>query len=159
MRCQHCKKNPAVVDYIEDINGKKFEFHLCSECYTKLYGNVNSMLTSDLWTGLFSATAPLAKRCPVCGTTYSDYERTGLLGCASCYDVFKDELLISIRKIQGGDTHIGKRGVNRDELGLHRQLKDLQAEMEKALREKRYSDAGKLNKKISAVKKSLYGED
>lgn len=158
MRCQHCKINPATVDYIEEVNGKKFEFHLCSECYSELYGNLNSMLTSDLWTGLFSASSPRKKSCPICGTTYLDYERTGLLGCTSCYDTFKDELLVSIRKIQGGDTHIGKKGLG-DEYGLHYQLKNLQEEMEKALRERRYGDAGKLNKKISAIKKSLNGED
>lgn len=53
--------------------------------------------------------------------------------------------------------HVGKVETNNDDLGLHRRLKSLQVQLEAALREKRYVDAGKLNKRIYEINKILYG--
>ncbi|MDE7306147.1 MAG: hypothetical protein K2N33_02030 [Clostridia bacterium] len=157
MLCQHCKKNHATVNYVEIINGSKFECRLCADCYADLYGKIQSKTGSGIWAGLFGAKASRAKTCPVCGTTYADYERTGLLGCTSCYDVFKQELTPSIQQMHGKIKHVGKVGKNNDELGLHRRLKTLQEQLEVALRDKKFAEAGKLNKKIDEIKKTLNG--
>ncbi len=157
MLCQHCKKNVAVINYVEKVNGNKFESHLCAACYADLYGELNNKANNEIWAGLFGSPARQKKVCPVCGTTYADYERTGLLGCTSCYDVFKEELTPSIRRIQGKVTHIGKVGQNSDALGLHRQLKTLQEQLEVALRDKKFTDADRLNRKIDSIKKTLHG--
>lgn len=156
MLCQHCKKNIATENFVEVINGEKFESHLCAKCSSELYGGLHSQLNNDVCAWLFGSSQP-KKVCPVCGTTYADYERSGLLGCASCYDVFKEELIPAIRAIQGKVEHVGKVGNNNDELGLHRRLKSLQEQLESALREKRFADAGRLNKRINEISKTLYG--
>ena len=44
------------------------------------------------------------------------------------------------------------------DLGLHRRLKSLQEQLELALREKRFADAGVLNKKIYDINKTLHGD-
>lgn len=153
MLCQHCKKNQATFNYVEIINGDRFESHLCETCYNVL----NTKSSGDLLTDWFG-TDPIAhKVCAVCGTKYSDYERTGLLGCASCYDMFKEELLPIIKRIQGKTNHVGKAAENMDELGLHRKLQDLQEQLEKALKERRYGDANRLNREIYKINKALYG--
>ncbi len=156
MLCQRCKKNVATRNYVEIINGDKFESHLCNKCYQELYGELHSKLSDDVCAWLFGSSAP-EKSCPVCGTTYADYKRTGLLGCPSCYDVFKEELMPAISAIHGKTEHVGKVGANRDEKGLHRKLKSLQTQLENALREKRFNEAGKLNKSIYEISKELYG--
>lgn len=157
MLCQHCKKNPAVVNFFEDVGGNKFEYHYCEFCYADLYGELNSKSNFGMWAGLFSAPVQQKKVCPVCGTALSDFKKTGLLGCTSCYDVFKGELLDTIRRIHGKVEHVGKVGKNMDELGLHRRLKTLQEKLENALRAKDYRQADYLNRQIDAVKKTLYG--
>lgn len=156
MLCQHCKKNLATVNFVDIINGDKFESHLCDMCYAMLGAELNSKANNDLWADLFSVPKP-AKVCPVCGTKYSDYERTGLLGCASCYDMFKEELLPSIQRIQGKTNHVGKVTKNNDEFGLHRKLKNLQEQLEQALKERRYSEANRINRQIYEINKTLYG--
>lgn len=156
MLCQRCKKNAATENYVEIINGEKFESHLCAKCSSELYGELHSKMSENVCAWLFGSSAP-KKVCPVCGTTYADYERSGLLGCASCYDVFKEELLPAIKAIQGKVEHVGKVETNNDDLGLHRRLKSLQVQLEAALREKRYVDAGKLNKRIYEINKILCG--
>ena len=158
MLCQHCKKNTATINYVEKVNGNKFECHLCASCYADLYGELNNKVSNDIWAGLFGSSKKEAKVCPVCGTTYSDYERTGLLGCTSCYDVFKEELIPSIMRIQGKVEHVGKVGNNTDALGLHRRLNALQEQLEKVLREKRFSEAEALNRQINSIKKKLKGD-
>lgn len=157
MLCQHCKKNIATVNCVDIINGDKFESHLCEMCYAALSAGLNSKVNNDLWTDLFGTAAMPAKTCPVCGTTYSDYERTGLLGCASCYDMFKEELMPSIQRIQGKTNHVGKAANNHDDFGLHRRLKTLQEQLEKAIKERRYSEANRLNRQIYEINKTLYG--
>ena len=157
MLCQHCKKNPAAVNYFEMVNGEKFEYHLCAFCYADLYGELNSTANNSAWSNLFSSPVPRRKFCPVCHTSFYAFERTGLLGCTSCYDVFKEELIPSILRIQGKVEHIGKAGNNMDELGLHRRLKSLQEQLENALREKNFRAADRLNRQINAIKKSLHG--
>ncbi len=157
MLCQQCKKNQATRHNKVRINGTVFERHLCEVCYTELYGGLG--LNSDLWAGLFGSPSGQIKECPVCRTTYADYERTGLFGCASCYDVFKDEIIPSLIKLHGKAKHVGKVGANKDELGLHRRLNSLKEQMETALREKRFSDAGALNRRINEISKKLYGGD
>ena len=157
MLCQHCKKNPAVVNYFEQVNGNKFECHLCASCYADLYGDLNNKTNNSIWAGLFSSPNPRKKVCPVCHTTFADFERNGLLGCTSCYDVFKEELIPTILRIHGKVEHVGKVDSNLDELGLLRRLKTLQEQLERALRVKNYKEADRLNEQINAIKKTLHG--
>lgn len=162
MLCQQCKKNPATVSYVEVVNGERFECHFCAACYADLYGKITKKMNNEILAGLFGSSVmnkPFKneKVCPVCGTSYSDYERSGLLGCTSCYDVFKAELIPSILRMQGKSEHVGKAEKNTDALGLHRQLKALQEQLEDALRCKRFGEAGRLNRKIDSIKKILFG--
>lgn len=157
MLCQHCKKNIATVNYVEIINGAKFENHLCEMCYAEFSAGLNSKSNNDLWADLFGTDIRTVKACPVCGTKFSDYERTGLLGCASCYDMFKEELLPAIQRIQGKTNHVGKAANNHDNFGLHRKLTALQDQLEQALKERRFSVANSLNRQIDEIKKSIYG--
>ncbi|MDE6356436.1 MAG: hypothetical protein K2L67_04245 [Clostridia bacterium] len=155
MLCQHCKKNTATYNKIVIVGDKKFESHLCEACYVSMFGELNSKgdILGEMTADAFMRT----ERCPVCGTTFYDYEQTGLLGCASCYDVFKSRLLPVINRIHGKTEHVGKVGSNNDELGLHHRLKALQGQLEKALREKRFNDADELNRRIYEISKKLYG--
>lgn len=157
MLCQHCKKREAVVNYAGSNNGKKFSCHLCKICYAEMFGEINSQINKAVMAGLFGKSVRRVQICPVCGTTFDDYERTGLVGCASCYDVFKEQLMPSILRIHGKAEHIGKVGNNNDELGLHRRLKTLQEQLEEAIRERRYGEADRLNRQINSIKKTLHG--
>ena len=156
MLCQRCKKNQATVNHVEEIKGKKIGYNLCRACYTELFGSINSAAGNDMLSGLIAQPARRRMRnCPVCGMAYSDFERTGLLGCATCYDVFKEELMPYIERIQGKVVHVGKVGQDAREQDLTRKLSRLQEELELAVRERRYPDAERINLKISEVRKLM----
>ncbi len=157
MLCQHCKKKPATVNFVETINGDSFELHLCDACYAYKYGEFEAQAANAFLNGLFGNAAPAAKKCGVCGMSFGEYEKTGLLGCASCYDVFKEELLPYIEQIQRNVEHIGRVGTHSDEHDLRLKLKSLQEQLENALQRNDYVLAGKLNSQMQIIKKKLKG--
>lgn len=157
MLCQRCKKNQATMISQVPLNGEKVGYALCTSCYAEMFGSINSA-NGDIMAGLLSQ--PQRKRpraCPVCGMSYSEFERTGLLGCAACYDVFKDELMPYIRRIQGKTEHVGKVGPNVGEQELTRTLSRLQEELEQAVRDGKYAVAARINDKISEVRGRMAG--
>jgi len=46
--------------------------------------------------------------CSGCGMTFADFKRLGRLGCAACYDSFKDKLEPLVRRLHGAVQHLGK---------------------------------------------------
>jgi protein arginine kinase activator len=156
MICQNCKKNKATHETVSVINGKKYESYLCDKCYSERFGSLDTQI--DLFSDLFTENNKKVKVCPMCGSSFADYERTGLLGCAGCYDVFREDLLPVISRIQLGNTkHVGMVGKNTDEHDKVRELKELQSQFEKAMREHRLSDANRINRRIDEINRSLYG--
>lgn len=158
MLCQNCKKRTATVHHAEIINGKSCEMHLCALCANEMFASFESEVENAVFSGLFDDGVRTETACPACGMAFSEYERTGLLGCPSCYDVFKERLLPYIARIQGKTVHVGKGGgVNTSEHDLRLKLSSLQQEMEKALSQGRYLDAGRINEQMNALKKRNSG--
>ncbi|MCD7729463.1 MAG: hypothetical protein LUI60_06075 [Clostridia bacterium] len=160
MLCERCKKNEATVIREEVIKGKAVRYCFCPECYNEMFGSLNSAINNDILAGLFGSTPKHRKTvCPVCGMHYSEFERTGLLGCPVCYDVFKDELLPYIERIQGKVEHVGKVGVNDSEQDLTLRLRKLQEKLEKAIREGRNADVQKIYTEMAEVISLMQGKE
>ncbi|MDE7087230.1 MAG: hypothetical protein K2O67_03455 [Clostridia bacterium] len=158
MLCQNCKKREATVNHKEIINGKICAQHLCDFCASELFGGFEEEFKNAFVNGLFGSYESEAKICPGCGLSFDDYVRTGLLGCPSCYDVFKEELIPRIGKIQGKTTHVGKSGgVNTAEHDAMIKLSALQQAMERALSCGDYAAAGRINEQMNAIKKRTGG--
>lgn len=96
------------------------------------------------------------KICSVCGRRLSEFYDTGYLGCENCYKEFEKEITASLKKIQGGTFHVGKKpelsGLDRELLSDYRKYIE---EKEKAGIEGRFSDMAKLNKIISELSEEL----
>ena len=158
MLCQKCKKRVATVRHSETINGKTCTLSLCDECLADTYGQFESNITEAIFSGLFGEPAREQKICPVCGLRFSDYERSGLLGCPSCYDVFNEEIMPYVARIQGNTRHVGKEGGGySSEHDYLRRLQILQSNLERALKNGDYAEAGRINERMNALKKSRGG--
>ena len=46
--------------------------------------------------------------CDGCGMTYGEIAKRGKVGCAKCYETFKDKLRPSLESIHGRTAHVGK---------------------------------------------------
>ncbi len=154
--CQHCKKRDATHSTVQQINGKVTKSYLCDICYEDVYGALKSGF--PFWMDLLEGTPVEGeKRCDMCGMKFSEYEKTGLLGCPSCYDVFKNELLPHIEKIQGGVNHIGKVGKNYSTHDLIKRINALQKQLEQAIKASNYDEAGRINRIIEGLQKNING--
>jgi protein arginine kinase activator len=162
MLCQNCKRNEANVHMKRIINASATEVHLCEDCARALgYGDAFSgfgLGLGDLFGNLISHSSVFsgtnAVRCPMCGNGFNDIAESGRLGCAECFDTFYDKLLPSIERIHGNNKHVGKRIVKgTDNPDYLREEEDLQAELEKAVREQNFELAAELRDKIKQREK------
>lgn len=159
MLCQNCKKREATVNHVEKINGRVCAMHLCAMCADEMFGYFESEVENAVLSGLFGEDVRGESVCPACGLSFSEYERTGLLGCPSCYDVFNEQLIPYITRLQGKTKHTGKGGgVNTSEHDLRLKLSSLQRDMENALSRGDYKEAGRINEQMNALKKRNAGE-
>ena len=172
MLCQHCNQNEATTHIKKNINGKREEMHLCSDCarelgvmekfrvpsVTDFFGE--SFLGNFLGAGV-AAMNSLAgvERCSTCGSSFNDIVKGGHIGCSDCYDKFADRLEPSIRKIHGKTKHIGKF-ISYDESNESEkaeskkatdELEQLKEQLQKAISEQRFEDAAVLRDKIKAL--------
>lgn len=172
MRCQHCNKNEANTFIKRNINGKKEEMHLCSECAKEL-GVMSefempsmSDMFNDTFLGNFLGAGVAAMnslagvdRCSSCGSSFNDIVQSGRIGCADCYEKFEDKLEPSIRKIHGKTKHVGKYiSYSEDDKSQDEQqnnqtkqvseLESLQQQMKSAIEEQRFEDAAVIRDKI-----------
>ncbi len=92
------------------------------------------------------------KRCPVCGKSYADFERSGKLGCGKCYDVFRPELNILLKQIHSNNIHSGKiPAESAGEIKKKRYYEDLKKQLAEAVRNEDYEKAAKLHKEIKLI--------
>lgn len=166
MKCQKCGANNANTHVKTVINGEIKEYDLCSECakkmgYTNIFGSLEDEF-SGLLGSFFSNTLPArsgASRCEFCGSTYADIARSGHVGCAKCYEVFRDRLLPSIRRIHGNTAHCGKnsRSANKSagEMSKEDKIKQMKQQLDKAVKEQNFELAAELRDKIKEAEASL----
>lgn len=161
MLCQNCKTRQAAHCIRKDVGDGTEEICLCEECFAQLKDAGEYMCEPDFFTSFFNKEMETDdKRCPSCGTTLAEYSKKGVLGCEKCYEVFREELMPSIRKIHGKTTHKGKHPPEESTYyELLEEQKKLRAELERALKEKRMKDADRINKDIRAINKIIYRGD
>ena len=113
MMCQNCGKNPATTHIKTIVNGKLAEYDLCSECarakgYKSFFNfddmdfDFNNLLGSFIGAPTGRSNA---MRCPKCGASFEEIAESGKIGCAECYNVFRDRLMPTIHLILGAAKH------------------------------------------------------
>jgi protein arginine kinase activator len=183
MMCDNCGKNEATVRYSENINGRKKELNLCSQCSQKL--GINEMNfnmpigISDFFGGFFedmvsNEFAPLLNevkqlKCNNCGFTFEDIVNTGKFGCGNCYETFESKIAPLMKEIQGSTKHEGrlnkskinnniKVDTNKDNSKNEKKLSEIETlkdDLKNAIKEERYEDAAKLRDEIAKKEKGL----
>lgn len=178
MKCQKCQNREATTHIKRVINGEFEEYDLCSECAKEMgYGNLFHDFTSSfaddfnsLFGSFFENALPArtqATRCDTCGSSYNDIQRTGMMGCADCYNIFYKEIMPTIRKVHGNTTHCGKNSAafkaERAKTAVEKpeekeplnELDKLQSELNTAVENQEFEKAAELRDKI----KDMEGND
>lgn len=163
MTCDECGERAATIRYTEMVNGGLSAWNLCDECARRrgVTGSLSSLAAPlvNILMGLLGESdepagpggAAGGPTCPQCAESYGEFRATGRLGCGACYESFRDELLPLIRRIHGSTDHVG-----RVPPGLpitaesRRELRRLEAELERAVKREEYERAAELRDLIKA---------
>lgn len=156
MLCDRCKKNEATSHTVYVVNGEKTESHLCQSCRNEQQG-IQDMNNSNLFSSLLGnmpRTEPL--RCSLCGMEYSKFQQTGLLGCAQCYQDFREQLSPMLQRIHGRVQHQGHVPVSAGKaLKARKRLEALQREMQDAVQIEDFERAAQLRDMLRSARKEL----
>ncbi len=157
MLCENCHQNPVAVHMQQIINGEKTELHLCQECASQIempisFDNFFQGFMDAFFVPVSKDTQEKSKaqaiRCQ-CGISFSDFKKTGRLGCSACYDTFRTELSAILKNMQGSNMHQGKFPQKSGQTLLHkRKIEQLRADLAKAIEKEEYEDAAKFRDEI-----------
>ncbi|MBQ2714003.1 MAG: UvrB/UvrC motif-containing protein [Clostridia bacterium] len=150
MLCDKCKKRQASVHIKTLINGVYVEKHLCSECARDYDSELDILSPSGIVSSMFSTIeGPTAKRCKNCGTTATEFKRSGKAGCSECYKAFEDTILPIVKRVQGTLNHVGR--APSPVVKERSEIDQLRYEMEEAVRKEDYRLAAEIRDKIKAL--------
>ena len=181
MLCEKCKMREANIRYTEVVGGVKTEYNLCSHCAREMdFGHYSAVFDTDypigkLLADLFGLNADGGENdeldvnqvtCPTCHTAYSDFVKDSRFGCPDCYRVFDLLMSENIKKVQGNDTHTGKRplynredgrsGTEEDEEArLRGSIELLDSRLKEAIKEEEYEAAARYRDEIRELKERL----
>ncbi len=166
MLCTNCNKNNAQFHYKQIIGNKKTEHHLCTSCAQSLgflnktdgIFDIGSILNDFISVPNKSSMSKTSHSCKVCGTTYDEFRRSGLLGCDRCYDAFSGIIETSLSQIQPSTTHKGTLGGEAGKrIERENEITSLKDELKKAIIDERYEDAALIRDKIKKLEEKENG--
>lgn len=180
--CDMCGERPANV-FLTQVQGNQvIKTKLCEECATRRaheHGADPNLTLEEIVSGLVKGVGAAltaaareedheqedsessAPRCPNCGLTYAAIVERGLFGCAQCYETFAESIPGLLKETQQGNAeHRGRApaGVGERLRRIHR-LKEMQRQLEEAVRREQYELAAKLRDEIRDVEKGATTPD
>lgn len=163
MKCDQCN-NPATIHEVTIRDGQRVEKHLCESCAANLGVGGPIPVTELISKYVLAQTATNVEQrhregsaCPTCGTSFVEFRKTGLLGCADCYRVFEAKLSPLLERAhEGASHHVGKvprRGVAKpDEPNLAeeraRRVALLRRQLDESVKAEQYERAAMLRDEL-----------
>lgn len=165
MLCDDCQKRQASVHITQIINNQKITKQLCTVC-AKNYGDLGINFDStfsvhDLLKSMFShsvSSEVMGKNvvCPECSMTYSDFSRSGKIGCSKCLETFGPRVEPLFRRIHGATRHTGKIPARTGiDLKRKQNMINLRKTLEKHIINEEYELAAKVRDEIRLLEKEL----
>lgn len=162
--CDECGERPANIHLTTIVDGEKRDFNLCSECLARKkelsvdFGAIASRLSQMIRQKQEKAAEPEAEipipdiSCAQCGTTYAAFRASGRVGCAQCYEAFRQPLTEWMRLERGAVRHIGREsGGVACSVSLRMQLGKLRRMQKTAIANEEYEQAALLRDQIRAL--------
>jgi protein arginine kinase activator len=165
MKCDICENREAVL-FVQQVMGTtSTEIHLCRECAKKRgieqSGSGPQLSLTSLFGELLRGQPDedAKKACGRCGTTVSDFNRHGMIGCSDCYSVFHTEILKYVRSRFPSVEYAGRLPTGLKALRyfvVERQ--ELKERLQKALANEDYETAARLRDELTRVDQGASGE-
>jgi protein arginine kinase activator len=158
--CSVCQKAPATTVIMDLTGGNVTEQrHLCAACAEKLgfvHQKTQIKMSPELLEDLLGSIQGKTKggrrdsACPGCGMTLQHFKSTGRLGCARCYETFRQELMPLLQRVHEASSHRGRMPGRAPEPERAAQdgLVDLRRRLDDAVRGERYEEAARLRDEL-----------
>lgn len=161
-KCDLCHKNDAVMKVRRvDKNGKASEIEVCAECASArgfTEGEKLKMDAAHVLAEMKSSKVGAEDKqlvCSRCGLTYARFKRSGRLGCAGCYESFKEKIEPLIRRLHNSVQHVGKTpSSGRTEAQRKLSAQRISTELSQAIQQEDYEKAARLRDQLKQA-----GED
>ncbi len=172
MLCQDCKKREAQVHLTQITNNEKRSLSLCKECASARgfhspldnipfpLADILSGMTQDFNSPDKNTDINETVSCSECGMTFEEFTRQGRFGCGKCYDAFRSNLELIMRKIHGSSLHRGtvpEFGESEMESSLPIPVQEeerLETELNKAIESEDFERAAEIRDKLKSLRNS-----
>ena len=165
MICQKCHKNNATIRYAEVISGKVSELMICPDCYAKMSetvstgfeiaGEAPSPRRRESWASRKDE-IQLQEACPSCGTSLGEVMEDLEIGCATCYEHFRDALGPVLEGLHASLEHRGKVLHTDDRRErVRKELQTKRALLKSAVEVENYEEAAGLRDAIRDLERTL----
>lgn len=172
MLCDICGKSEANVHITRIVNGAKQELNVCDKCAKEMGDfNINNMGEDFDFSSPFSFQNILSGLmdyinhasnsqisydpvCKSCGMKFSEFRKSGLLGCSECYNNFSSTLMSVIKRVQSNTEHTGKipQKLGKDIIEKRRII-ELKEQLQKAIASEEYEKAAEIRDMIKGIQK------
>ena len=147
MKCDVCEKREATALITMIVNGKKSMRRLCQLCVRRMQSGDAYATTMAVLATMEPADAEIT--CPVCGMKASDFQRTGRVGCAMCYDAFSGVMSPLFTRISAAPKKEDETPAEEPQASeKESQIKALREEMFAAVSAEEYERAAQLRDTI-----------
>jgi len=164
--CQCCHSVIASVNITRMVDGKKQILKLCEKCAQEQGELQNLTGVSDFFEKVMESifgpeatpenTTEGRSECPACHLTLDEFEKGGLLGCSTCYEAFKSELDILLRRIHGSNKHIGSTPRPDRIISNTPDLAALKNELHEAIEHENYERAAEFRDMIRNLEREFH---
>ncbi|MAT50067.1 MAG: DNA helicase UvrBC [Porticoccaceae bacterium] len=161
-KCRHCSRRATL--HVTEINDNvAVPIHLCDDCAHGYLNGSNApedevpTQAAELAAKLEALVADEDEECSNCNISFSQFRDQGRLGCAACYDEFRQDLMPLLENIHEDSTHAGKRPRrNPGQSASESQLVHLRSEQRKAIDREDYESAATLRDEIARLEAELH---
>ncbi len=149
MLCENCGKKDATSIYLPPKESKIK--YLCGECYRTL----NNSTELENLAYIASQNLEIDDMCKTCGTKFSDFNSSGLFGCADCYKVFNEYITKKFLPKFSEQKYLGKKP---NLFYVNEEIKNLEQLIELYLKNGNFQMATKYGKELDKLKEENYGK-
>ena len=171
MMCDDCGVRPANFLLKAVTDDGVHEKNLCPVCMAKYKRRIPGLDFSNL-AGILSGILETRKNtareesissseydglvCPECGMTYAEFRKDGRMGCAACYQAFRQPLDSLLLKVHGNLQHAGRMpGGLKSDASIKFTIEKLKQELVKAIAAEEYEQAAQIRDKVRMLNAQL----
>ena len=169
MVCENCKERQATITITQLKNGHKSEQNYCEFCASKFHPfhfdlKEEPVSLQQFITNWFGSPQYINKtnqqkqtqtiQCQTCELTYKQFLKQGKVGCANCYEAFREQLPSILEKIQAGTSHVLEDESEAIETNdVQEQVQQLREQQKIAIEQERFEDAAKIRDTIKELQR------